>query len=419
MQVVAVESRDNRLPLTIPFASSSLPTHDSPPSCPPPLPNGRHCPQPSPEAASLQTRLPARANSHHIPSLPLSIYANLVPSLPSPAMKQLISKPSSSIPLITLSLLLSPYAANAATPQIDLARMGTVGVAGSFAGFNLFDPSKNINFDPSSSTVLLRATDGSLSPIAATNQGGSIQAACSLDGKLYVGGLFSNIAGVPVQNIASYDPGARSFNALGAQNAGVDGAVSSLYCDASSHTLWVGGKFRSPVPLDASAVQQYGGAVARYTPANNSWSPPPFVGLTGSSSQVYSITPNIASSSLLFGGSFLTQFGSNISLAQNISNPNVPQSSGATPFSTSLVPVPLAGAEIVGSPSSRTSGYSNATNILCPAGADGPGNSWRTLDGSRSVITVRTFRFITASGVRLGNTFVDGRGAKTFSYVPW
>ncbi|KAG8932932.1 hypothetical protein FRC01_011649 [Tulasnella sp. 417] len=329
-------------------------------------------------------------------------------------MKQLISKPPS-IPLLTLTLLLSPYGANAATPKIDLARMGTVGVAGSFAGFDLFDPSKNITFDPSSSTLLVRATDGSLSPIAATNQGGSIQAACSLDGKLYVGGLFSNIAGVPVQNIVSYDPAARSFNALGAQNAGVDGAVSSLYCDAQSHTLWVGGKFRSPVPLDASAVQQYGGAVARYTPANNSWSPPPFVGLTGSSSQVYSITPNLASSSLLFGGSFLTQFGSNISLAQNISNPNVPQSSGATPFSTSLVPVPLGGAEIVGSPSSQTSGYSNASNILCPSGADGPGNSWRTLDGSRSVITVRTFRFITASGVRLGNTFADGRGAKTFS----
>ncbi|KAG9015605.1 hypothetical protein FRB90_004745, partial [Tulasnella sp. 427] len=114
-------------------------------------------------------------------------------------MKQLISQPSS-LPL--LLLLVAPYAANAATPKIDLAKMGTVGVAGSFAGFNLFDPSKNVTFDPASATLLLRASDGSLSPIAATNQGGSIQAACSLDGKLYVAGLFSNIAGVPVQNIA-------------------------------------------------------------------------------------------------------------------------------------------------------------------------------------------------------------------------
>ncbi|KAG8906921.1 hypothetical protein FRB99_005695 [Tulasnella sp. 403] len=303
--------------------------------------------------------------------------------------------------------------ANAALPRIDFSQMGTVGIAGAFAGLDLVDSSRNITFDPSTSTLLSRASDGSLTPIAQTNPSGVISTSCTLDGKLYVAGLFSNIAGVPAQNIAAYDPSARSFSALGGANGGLDGQVSTLYCDASRHTLWVGGKFKAPTSSGRPA--DYGGAVARYTPANNTWSPPPFFGLTGASSQVYAITPSLSGSSLLFSGSFLTQFGGNATLPQNISNPNVPQSSGATPYSTSLVPVPLAQSEVIGAPSTSTSGFSDPKNILCPSGADGPGSSWQAQDGVRSVLTVRTFKFTTASGIRLGNTFLDGRGVKDFS----
>lgn len=274
--------------------------------------------------------------------------------------------------------------------------MGTVGLAGSFAGLDLFDNS-SVAFDPATSTVFARNSDGALTRLASTNSGGSILASCTLNDVVYLAGNFSAIGSTPAANVATYTPASRAFAALGSN--GPAGAVNTLYCDDKANKVWAGGRFsRGVVVWDAGA---------------NAWSAPPFTGLGG---EVRSITTNASAASLFFAGAFVTAFAGNASAGapNNTNNPNVPFSAGATPFSSSLVPVPLAGAQVVGAPSSAEAGFSDVTSILCPGAADGAGHSWFAADGNTAQITARAFRFISASGVRLGNTFLEGRGTTAF-----
>lgn len=300
----------------------------------------------------------------------------------------------------TLLLLLCPSLALAGLPLVDFDRMGKVGLAGAFAGLDLFanSSSSSLQFDPSTSSLLSRHNDGSLTRIASTNQGGSILAGCALGDNYYVAGSFSSIGGTSASNIASYDPSSNSFTALGSD--GPSGEVNALYCDSTQNNVWVGGRFTTPAS-----------AVAVWNTQSKTWSAPPFGGLSG---EVLSITTNASQSSLLFSGSFLTAFGNGTITFNETNNPNVPFSAGATPFSSSLVPVPLSASDVTPSASSTESGFTNVTNILCPAGADGPGNTWFSQDGTKGVVTVRKFAFLSANGVRIGNTFLEGRGTTGF-----
>lgn len=312
-------------------------------------------------------------------------------------------------PIIAV-LLASALAANAAAPQVDFDRMGKVAVAGSFAGLDLYDSQQasSSSFDPSTSTIFLRGKEGGLTPIGATNAGGLVTTGCALGDDFYFGGSFSSVAGQNAANIISYNPSSRKFTALA--GGGLDGPVEALHCDSSAKTVWIGGRFRGP----SSGATGYSGSVAVYTPSSSSWSPPGFGGLAGS---VASIVSNADSSSLLFGGSFITSYQSGSTTNNNntaVSNPNVPQSSGSTPFSSSLVPFPLSSAEITAGPSSSRQGLGDVTAILCPNGADGPGNTWFAREGSFTSITIRDFKALMARGIRLGNTFFDGQSTKTF-----
>ena len=112
---------------------------------------------------------------------------------------------------------------------------------------------------------------------------------------------------------------------------------------------------------------------------------------------------------------FITSFQGNGSITLNgTNNPNVPYSDGATPFSSSLVPLPLQNSQIEGSPSSSNPSFSDISNLLCLSGADGPGDTWLATDSHTAVITVRTFASVSASGIRLGNTFLSGYGTTGF-----
>ena len=303
---------------------------------------------------------------------------------------------------LSLALLFAGHAAHAAPPQVDFERMGTVGLAGAFAGLDIFS-SSSVSFDPTTSTLLSRGKDGSLTRIASTNSGGSILAGCSLGTTYYVAGSFSSINGVSASNIAVYNPSSSSLSQVGSN--GPDGTVHTLYCDASHNKIWVGGEFSSP-----------GGSIAVFDVKAGSWSSPPFRGVTGAQSLVKSIGPSPSGSSLFFTGSFVASFGNGTAL-NGTNNPNVPYSPGASPFSSSLVPIPLENVQIDGSPSSSQAGFSDIKNTLCPLGVDGPGNSWFAADGSIPFITVRTFSFISAHGVRLGNTFQPNHGTTSFTYV--
>ena len=302
---------------------------------------------------------------------------------------------------LSLALLFTGHAARAALPQVDFERMGRVGLAGAFAGLDIFSDS-SVSFDPTTSTLLSREKDGSLTRIASTNTGGSILAGCSIGTTYYVAGSFSTINGISASNIAAYNPSSRSFSQVG--SSGPDGPIQTLYCDTSHNRIWVGGRFSSP-----------GGSVAVFDLKGGSWSSPPFRGIAGAQSLVKSIIPSQSGASLFFTGSFVASFGNGTLNGTN--NPNVPFSSGASPFSSSLVPIPLENVQVDGSPSSSQTGFSDVRNTLCPSGADGPGNTWFAADGSTPLITVRTFSFISANGVRLGNTFQPDHGTTAFMFV--
>ncbi|KAI9507897.1 cortical protein marker for cell polarity-domain-containing protein [Russula earlei] len=302
--------------------------------------------------------------------------------------------------LITLLTFLNVARADA--PLVDFDRMGTVGLIGAFAGLDFFNSSSvDFSFDPSSSTLLSRSADGSLTPIASTNTGGIVSAGCAIGNTYYVAGSFSSIHNVTAPNVASYDPASGAFSALGA--GGPNGRISALFCDSAHNKLWAGGQFSSPAS-----------ALAVWDTKASSWSAPPFGGLQGASAEVLSITTNASQASLFFAGSFIANFG-NASVLNTTNNPNVPFSRGATPFSSSLVPIPLEVAQIQGSPSSLDPSFNNIQNILCPVGNDGPGQTWFAADGNGAQITIRTFQSISASGVRLGNTFLNGRGTTAFT----
>ncbi|KAJ3504246.1 hypothetical protein NLJ89_g8037 [Agrocybe chaxingu] len=256
--------------------------------------------------------------------------------------------------------------------------MGIVGLAGAFAGLDLFSDSP-VTFDPATSTLLSRSRDGSLSRLASTNSGGSILAGCALDNTFYLAGDFSSINGLAASNVASYSPSSGDFAAVGSNSP--NGQVNALFCDTKDNKLWAGGKFSSP-----------GSSIAVYDPEAGSWAAAPFTGIAGAQAQVNSISTNSSDESIFFAGSFLTGFGNANAALNGTNNPNIDAS-----------------------PSSTQSGFSNIQNVLCPAGPDGSGNSWFAADNSTPLVTVRTFSFISANGVRLGNTFQPDHGTTGFT----
>ena len=303
-------------------------------------------------------------------------------------------------PLLALILFIH---AVAAFPQVDFERMGKVGLAGAFAGLDVFKNS-SVPFDSTASTLLSRSSGGFLTRVASTNSGGSILAGCTLGNTFYLAGSFNSVDGVPATNVASYTPSSASFASLGSNSP--NGQINALFCDSTQRKVWAGGSFSSP-----------GGSIAIYDPNTKSWSSPPFGGVSGLQAKVTSITTNSSDASLFFAGSFITSFGNGAAILNGTNNPNVPFSAGASPFSSALVPIPLGNAQVDGSPSSTTAGFNNINNTLCPAGPDGSGNSWFASDNSTPLITIRTFSFISASGVRLGNTFQADHGTTGFTYV--
>ena len=306
-------------------------------------------------------------------------------------------------------LALQALTANGALPKVDFGRMGKVGVAGSFSGIDLYNdnPSsqQQTTFDSTTSTLFLRAQDGGLTPIGSTNVGGRVVTGCSIGNVFYVGGAFTTLGGTNIANIAAYSSSTNKIAQLA--DGGLDGPVSALYCDEKNGLLWVGGSFHAPATGNTAA---FAGSVATYNPSSNTWSPPPFAGLPGA---VNAIVPATSNSALLFGGSFVTSYG-NSTNTTSVSNPNVPVSSGSTTFSHSLVPFPLANADIDASPSSTLPGLGDITNILCPAGPDGVGNTWFAEDGFKAIVTIRTNKQLSATGLRLGNTFFRGQSTTTF-----
>ena len=94
-----------------------------------------------------------------------------------------------------------------------------------------------------SSTLFSRSSDGALTRLGSTNDGGSILAACILNDVLYFAGSFDSFQSTQAKNIASYNSSSGAFTALGGTGAGVDNTVNALHCD--SRTTYSGPAVRS------------------------------------------------------------------------------------------------------------------------------------------------------------------------------
>ncbi|KAK4051361.1 hypothetical protein OIV83_002845 [Microbotryomycetes sp. JL201] len=285
-------------------------------------------------------------------------------------------------------------------PKVDFSSLGSVGVVGSFAGLSLYDAeTAAIKYSPAASTLIARSSDGKLSYVAATNDGGSIHAICQTpQGHVYVGGNFTSIRDQAAANIAHYDPVADTFAAVG---AGLDGPVRALSCNGS--IVYAGGSFKGPV--DASGFE---GNVAQWSISDQQWSPMPFSGLNGA---VESISPSPDGKSIFFGGSFSTAFSNstNATFAPQATSVSFPS------LGSSLFPISLNTSDYVASPTTYTSGFGRPEYIFCPRRQDGPGASWLLVDGQVGSFIARTYRPLRVRGIRLGNTFWQGRGTRNFS----
>ncbi|SNX84709.1 uncharacterized protein MEPE_03418 [Melanopsichium pennsylvanicum] len=317
---------------------------------------------------------------------------------------------STSALLLTVAIP-SASASIANFPSIDFDLLGAVSIAGSFAGIELWNQTgtsatTNATYDPAASSLLSRASNGTINLVSATEEGGTIRAICQMQSSpntVYVAGDFLSIGGTSVSNIAAYDPSANTFDNMA---GGLDGTVQAVYCDNQHNQVIAGGSFSGPVN---AKTDRYLGNVAQWDAAALTWNPVDFGGLNG---PVNTITAGGNNSLIRFGGSFDTKFasvGSNgIASGTNTS---------ASSLTAALAPLSLGQVEFVGGPSSSDAGFNNPAQILCPQGPDGSGNSYLFEDGVEGRLTARAFRALNVRAIRLGNTLVDGRGTRTFGIV--
>ena len=297
--------------------------------------------------------------------------------------------------------------ASSLLPKVDFSALGTVAVVGSFAGLSFYDAAHPpATYDSRASTLLARTADGDLRSLGATDAGGAIHAICqsSSDAAVYLAGNFTRIGDVAASNIAAYDPAREAFAALG---PGLDGEVRALSCNGS--TVYAGGAFGAP------AGSGGGPNVAAWSTGDRAWTTLPLYGLNGA---VDSISASEDGRSLFFGGAFSTIFSNSSSSAINTTSPSSSTSSTFPSLGSSLAPVSLNASDYWASPTTYKSGFGRPEYVFCPRGDDGVGTSWLLTDGAAGFFIARMYRELNVRGIRLGNTFYEGRGTRNFSCVP-
>jgi hypothetical protein len=290
-------------------------------------------------------------------------------------------------------------------PKVAYGDLGYVGLAGAFQGLQFYDPSSLplTGSNASGGALLRRDAFGALGVVGRTNDGGRINSVCSSSSSktVYVGGLFTSIGSTQASNIASYDPDSKSFSALG---PGTNGEVLNLYCDDAGSRVLVGGTFSSPGQNVAS--WPYSSTAAGTTLE--------FGGLNGAVRAI-----ERRGGSVFFGGDFSVAFAGNGSPA-GTPNPAAANSSAVSNFpsiGSALVPVNTINAQVWATPTTYRSGFGLPTYTFCPDGEDGPGSSWLLVNGQQGLFTVNIGHAVSARGVRIGNTFFNGDGTRTFKYV--
>lgn len=313
-------------------------------------------------------------------------------------------------PSALLLTILSPFilsamadSAPSTLPQVDFSRMGSVGLGGSFFGLDWYSPSSSSTppFSSDGDTVFVRSSDGRHRPLGSTNPGGLVNALCwssssDANGTLYIGGSFTSLSSVTSSNIVAYSLSSSTFHAV----PGVSGPVNTLYCDNARDQVWVGGSFAAPSEH-----------VALWSTGSSSWAPVPFGGLNG---PVETISSN--GSSVLFGGHFTINNSSKNTSGNITSVPSAPENTSTIGNSGYLTPVSLPSSSsnygnltISAGPGTSQQQYSDPDVLLCP----GEG-VWLAQDETVSNVDVLSYAWVRATGARVSNGLVEGRGATTF-----
>jgi hypothetical protein len=311
-------------------------------------------------------------------------------------------------------------------PQIDFNKMGSVGLGGAFAGLDWWtedspfsssgssSSSSSSRFSTEGGSVFYQDSEGRYRSIGSTEAGGRVDALCwaggnGSNGTLYIGGSFTSIASEESSNIISYDIASGSFTPI---SPGLSGRVHALYCDNTRNQVWVGGSFDAPAGGD-------GGNVALWSAASSSWTSVDFGGLNG---PVEQITPSADGESLYFAGDFSTTFISNsttnstTNMTSMQSAPNGTTTTGRSGYLTpvTLPPVSSASGNLTVSvgPTTNQEKYSDPNVLLCP----GEG-VWLARDKSVANVDLLSYNFWRASGIRVKNGLIQGRGTTHFWYV--
>ena len=372
--------------------------------------------------------------------------------------------PAFLLPVLLFAILtFLPHPAHSQTtapstlPQIDFGRMGTVTLTGSFVGLDFYSPDSDSDSGSSAAggtgstegdSLILRRTGQKASVLGRTDEGGSILTICpgaSTDGdttvEVYVGGNFTRFAGVQSRGLVRVSVPARQQQQQG-EGTGVQVAaigsgadllgptgkdVRALYCTDS--VVWVGRS--ASIPGENSNNDDDGNNVLLLDPSTMDLSLPPFTGLNGSVTSIRGSSSD--PQGIIFGGSFSTLFrtdgknatsmGDNATTTTTTLDEILRAYPGAAPFGTVttgfsryLTPLSLTNASIDAGPNDSTG--ASIKDITCPqgdgAGSSAPTETYYGRDGSAVKVTVRLFRELRATGIRLGNSFEGNKGTTGF-----
>ncbi|KAK3073876.1 hypothetical protein LTR53_004175 [Teratosphaeriaceae sp. CCFEE 6253] len=267
------------------------------------------------------------------------------------------------------------------SPNLDLSSLGRVAIAGDFDSISLYTyegQNENAFNTNGSQSLLTRYPNGAFQSLGLADA--YIMTMCPFvqkDGTLagvVVGGNFTSLGGVEAQSIALWNPNTTQITAL----PGLSGRVSTVYCDADSGTVYVGGSFMGGNSTNAMAW-------------TTGWTNLPFAGFNG---PVQSITKN-AAGNIVFGGEF-----------DGLGNTTTPRDRNSQAIN-------LGSGNITSEGTTSTAGFDNPSAIICNTESS---SSWLLADDTPGYWQGNFSFGFNPTMMRLYNTQQDGRGTREFYY---
>jgi hypothetical protein len=300
---------------------------------------------------------------------------------------------------LALSLLLaSPHVISRTTaftftpvpaPNVDIARLGRVALAGDFDSISLYEY-EGQNQDAATNGLYSRFPNGLFAKIQKTD--GEVRAMCRYangdTNAIVVGGNFTSVDGQSTPGgIAVIDANTGEVTAT----SGLTGQVNALYCDHDRQLVYVGGTIDGGANSSNAIIWK----------ADNSWANLPFKGFDGT---VHSIVegPN---KTIVFGGQFQNLAG--LKLSGNGTAENNTQS------------LPIGSAIITAQTSSGQPGFNDPKVIVCKPDTktQGADSTWLLADKSPGFWRADFGFGFQPTQLQLHNTDFEGRGTKEFRFT--